>query len=176
MAVCAPHVPAVLQSYAFLVHTDAKVMSHAIESIMMVVRAPHLPACSHVCLDCCVLLHLVLCLANADAKVMNHAIESIMMAVGNGAAPTSRSWAVKIVYIAWAVFCVIMLAAYTVSVLCHFCLRDVEAPSVVCSCAVKIVFCATMLAAYIASVHCEDSFVGHLRVTRISTRTTQDFT
>jgi hypothetical protein len=47
---------------------------------------------------------------------MNHAIESIMMAVGNGAAPTSRSWAVKIVYIAWAVFCVIMLAAYTVSV------------------------------------------------------------
>ncbi|WIA38212.1 hypothetical protein OEZ86_001557 [Tetradesmus obliquus] len=48
-----------------------------------------------------------------DAKVVNHAIESIMMAVGNGAAPTSRSWAVKIVYIAWAVFCVIMLAAYT---------------------------------------------------------------
>ncbi|KAF6263090.1 hypothetical protein COO60DRAFT_537106 [Scenedesmus sp. NREL 46B-D3] len=48
-----------------------------------------------------------------DAKIMNHAIESIMMAVGSGAAPTSRSWAVKIVYIAWAVFCVIMLAAYT---------------------------------------------------------------
>jgi hypothetical protein len=51
----------------------------------------------------------------ADRKLMNHAIESIMMAVGNGAAPTSRSWAVKIVYIAWAIFCVIMLAAYTVS-------------------------------------------------------------
>eukprot|EP00882_Tetradesmus_deserticola_P022192 GHRQ01024084.1.p1 GENE.GHRQ01024084.1~~GHRQ01024084.1.p1 ORF type:complete len:364 (+),score=196.80 GHRQ01024084.1:126-1094(+) len=48
-----------------------------------------------------------------DGKAMNHAIEAIMMAVGNGAAPTSRSWAVKIVYIAWAVFCVIMLAAYT---------------------------------------------------------------
>jgi hypothetical protein len=56
----------------------------------------------------------LLCLTT-DTKIMNHAIESIMMAVGNGAAPTSRSWAVKIVYIAWAVFCVIMLAAYTVS-------------------------------------------------------------
>jgi hypothetical protein len=46
-------------------------------------------------------------------KVMQHAIETIMMSVGSGAAPTSRSWAVKVMFIAWAIFSVIMLAAYT---------------------------------------------------------------
>ncbi|WIA18057.1 hypothetical protein OEZ85_009538 [Tetradesmus obliquus] len=48
-----------------------------------------------------------------EFKSRDHAIGSIMMAVGNGTAPTSRSWAVRVVYIAWAVFSVIMLAAYT---------------------------------------------------------------
>jgi hypothetical protein len=44
---------------------------------------------------------------------MGHAIETIMMAVNSGAAPTSRSLGVKLLFIAWAIFSVIMLSAYT---------------------------------------------------------------
>jgi hypothetical protein len=44
---------------------------------------------------------------------MGHAIETIMMAVNSGAAPTSRSLGVKFLFVAWAIFSVIMLAAYT---------------------------------------------------------------
>lgn len=61
------------------------------------VAYPTAPACAPACAD----------------KLMNHAIETVMMAVGNGAAPTSRSWSVKVVFVAWAIFCVIMLSAYT---------------------------------------------------------------
>ncbi|WIA38210.1 hypothetical protein OEZ86_001556 [Tetradesmus obliquus] len=46
-------------------------------------------------------------------KLMGHAIETIMMAVNSGAAPASRSLGVKLLFIAWAIFSVIMLAAYT---------------------------------------------------------------
>jgi hypothetical protein len=46
-------------------------------------------------------------------KLMGHAIETIMMAVNSGAAPASRSLGVKFLFIAWAIFSVIMLAAYT---------------------------------------------------------------
>jgi hypothetical protein len=46
-------------------------------------------------------------------KLMGHAIETIMMAVNSGAAPTSRSLGVKFLFIAWAIFSVIMLSAYT---------------------------------------------------------------
>ncbi|KAF8062078.1 Glutamate receptor [Scenedesmus sp. PABB004] len=46
-------------------------------------------------------------------KLMSHAIETVMMAVGSGSAPTSRSAAVKLLFVAWAVFSIIMLSAYT---------------------------------------------------------------
>lgn len=46
---------------------------------------------------------------------MGHAIETIMMAVGSGSTPTSRSCSVKVMFVAWAIFCVIMLSTYTAS-------------------------------------------------------------
>jgi hypothetical protein len=46
-------------------------------------------------------------------KLMGHAIETIMMSVNSGKAPTSRSLGVKFLFISWAIFSVIMLAAYT---------------------------------------------------------------
>lgn len=52
----------------------------------------------------------VLCCAD---KLMGHAIETVMMAVGSGAAPTTRSCSVKVMFVSWAIFCVIMLSAYT---------------------------------------------------------------
>lgn len=63
-----------------------------------------LPSCSN-------FLQCALCMC-AD-KLMGHAIETVMMAVGSGAAPTSRSCSVKVMFVAWAIFCVIMLSAYT---------------------------------------------------------------
>eukprot|EP00775_Hariotina_reticulata_P004904 gene4904-5148_t len=60
-------------------------------------------------------------------KVMHHAIETIMMSVGSGAAPTSRSWAVKVMFIAWAIFSVIMLAAYTANLTANLTVNQIEA-------------------------------------------------
>jgi ABC-type amino acid transport substrate-binding protein len=45
---------------------------------------------------------------------MQYTIESIMMLLGQGGAPRGApSWAVKIMFVCWAVFSVIMLCAYT---------------------------------------------------------------
>eukprot|EP00878_Enallax_costatus_P025689 GHUV01027508.1.p1 GENE.GHUV01027508.1~~GHUV01027508.1.p1 ORF type:complete len:323 (+),score=32.39 GHUV01027508.1:309-1277(+) len=46
-------------------------------------------------------------------KLMGHVIETVMMAVGSGSTPTTRSCSVKVMFVAWAIFCVIMLSAYT---------------------------------------------------------------
>eukprot|EP00878_Enallax_costatus_P044544 GHUV01053208.1.p1 GENE.GHUV01053208.1~~GHUV01053208.1.p1 ORF type:complete len:468 (+),score=104.28 GHUV01053208.1:524-1927(+) len=46
-------------------------------------------------------------------KLMGHAIETVMMAVGSGSTPTTRSCSVKVMFVSWAIFCVIMLSAYT---------------------------------------------------------------
>jgi ABC-type amino acid transport substrate-binding protein len=46
-------------------------------------------------------------------KAMQYTIESMMMLLGQGGAPRAHSWAVKIMFVCWAVFSVIMLAAYT---------------------------------------------------------------
>jgi hypothetical protein len=59
------------------------------------------------------ILRLYVCLLLPADKLMGHAIETIMMAVNSGAAPASRSLGVKFLFIAWAIFSVIMLSAYT---------------------------------------------------------------
>lgn len=56
--------------------------------------------------------HHKLCSGPAD-RLMGHAIETVMMAVGSGSTPTSRSCSVKVMFVAWAIFSVIMLSAYT---------------------------------------------------------------
>lgn len=65
------------------------------------------------CIECCKLLESSHVLLVAADKLMGHAIETVMMAVGSGSAPTSRSCSVKVMFVAWAIFCVIMLSAYT---------------------------------------------------------------
>jgi hypothetical protein len=111
-------------------------MGHAIETIMMAVNVSFccemlclcrsqwhhlleaqaavclLVACLPLTLASFIFLQLLIVCCITD-KLMGHAIETIMMAVNSGAAPTSRSLGVKFLFIAWAIFSVIMLAAYT---------------------------------------------------------------
>lgn len=53
-----------------------------------------------------------LCFLVIADKLMGHTIETVMMAVGSGSSPTSRSCSVKIMFVAWAIFCAIMYNAY----------------------------------------------------------------
>ncbi|GBF97660.1 glutamate receptor [Raphidocelis subcapitata] len=47
------------------------------------------------------------------ARAMRYASESVFMLVGSGGVPQTHSWSVKILFMCWAVFSVIMLSAYT---------------------------------------------------------------
>lgn len=59
---------------------------------------------------------------------MGHAIEMIMMAMNSGQAPNTRSCAVKIMFVAWAIFCVIMLSAYTANLTAKLTVNQLAAP------------------------------------------------
>ncbi len=50
---------------------------------------------------------------------MQHALETIFMGIGQGSSPHTKSWSVKLLFIAWAIFSVIMMTSYTANLTAH---------------------------------------------------------
>lgn len=46
-------------------------------------------------------------------RAMEYATESVFMLMGQGSPPNSRAWSVRVLFVCWCVFSIIMLSAYT---------------------------------------------------------------
>lgn len=68
------------------------------------------------------------CLLVCADKLMGHAIETVMMAVGSGSTPTTRSCSVKVMFVSWAIFSVIMLSAYTANLTANLTVNQMATP------------------------------------------------